>query len=169
MEPDEAFLAWLDISRTYAGVARRLERRLRPLGLTLAFCEVLTRLGQAPEGRLRVIDLGEKVFLTKSGISQLVTRMERAGLLTRTPDAADHRVTWITPSDRGWEALAAAAPVFVDGVHDHFGRHLEPQQTTVIRAALAAVIAGLGELPEPSTPPRLPPAPAPSVHGGADP
>lgn len=153
MQPDEGFYAWLDLSRTYAGVARHLERQMRGLGLTLAYAEVLVRLGQAPNGRLRVVELGEKVFLTRSGISQLLTRMENGGLLVRLPDPDDQRARVITPTDDGWAKLSAAVPVFQATVHTYFSQALTDTAVRDLRSTLAGVIAGLGEEPESPVPP----------------
>lgn len=154
MSVDEGFWAWLDLSRTYAGVARHLERQLRPLGLTLAYAEVLVRLGQAPQGQLRVVELGQKVFLTKSGVSQLVTRMMAAGLLQRLPDHHDQRARIVTPTHAGWAKLVAAVPVFQATVLENFTAALDERALSDMRRALGAVISALGEEPESTVVPR---------------
>ena len=46
--------------------------------------DVLITLFNAPGGRMRMTELAERAILTPSGLSHLVTRLERDGLVRRT-------------------------------------------------------------------------------------
>jgi len=93
LKPEElrAWMAFLDAQAT---VMRQLEADLVAHdGLTLAEFDVLAQLGFAPESRLRMVELADRVRLSPSGITRLVDRLSRAGLLKRTRCASDRRGT----------------------------------------------------------------------------
>lgn len=55
-------------------------------------------------GRIRMADLGRRLHLERSGLSNLVDRLERRGLVKRVRDADDRRATWIELTPEGTEA-----------------------------------------------------------------
>src|SRR5918994_5368718 len=115
VEGDEGFAAWLDVFQANTLVARALERGLKErLGLPLADYEVLARLAEVPEGeRIRMQELARRVLLSKSGLSQLFTRLERRGLVQRLGDPENLRVTYAILTEEGREALERARPAFL--------------------------------------------------------
>ena len=142
-----AFGAWLDVLQTEARVTRALERALQAeRGLSLASFEALIRLGDAPEGRLHQRDLAEALWVTKSGATRLVDRLEAEGLVERQPDPANRRYTYAVITERGRKTLRAAIPTHLRAVAEHFSRHLSREDERALRAALGKVIrAGGGE------------------------
>ena len=54
-------------------------------------------------GRIRMSDLGRQLHMEKSALSNLVDRAEQRGLLTRTRDENDRRVTWVQLTEEGHE------------------------------------------------------------------
>lgn len=62
---------------------------------TELICTVIVR------GRVRMTELGKLLHLEKSSLSGLVDRAEQRGLLARTRDPADRRVTWVELTDEG--------------------------------------------------------------------
>lgn len=148
---DERFLAWLDMIRAQARVMEALERRLQDeAGLPLAFSEVLVQLTKAPEGRMRMQELGRAIFLSKSGVSRLVSRMEREGLVERCGDPGNLRATYAALTDTGHEAFMRAAPVCLGEVEERFSRHVNREEAAVVRRVLGRVIRAAGD--EPSVP-----------------
>ena len=137
--------AWMSLLEAHAAVTDALEERLEAeLGLALSWHEVLVRLQEAPDGRLRMQDLGRSVLLTKSGVSRLVDRMQHAGLVSRAACAADRRVTYAGITPKGRRLLARAVPVFVRSFEESFARHLSQREAAALRSALAGVIAAHG-------------------------
>src|SRR6516165_8305294 len=93
-EPDsfssEEFLAWRGLIRLREAVMREIDRRLRREGLiSLADYGVLITLVTEPTLRLRMSDLGARRMLTPSGITRVVSKLERRGLVLREPDPPD--------------------------------------------------------------------------------
>src|ERR1700738_2813488 len=76
--------AWRGLLRTQACLAKRLDAELeRAHGLPMSSYEVLHHLEQAPRGRMRMRDLADRAQLSRSGLTRLVDRLERDGLLDR--------------------------------------------------------------------------------------
>jgi len=81
------------------------------------------------------------VLLSKSGLSRLVDRMVDAGLVRRERCQDDRRGWFAVLTDQGRSALRRAGPVHLRGIHQHFARHLSPEEVEVLTAALSRVVA----------------------------
>lgn len=83
-------------------VARQLERRmaeaLRPLGLAPAYLPVMLSLAQ--EQPQKQTALAAKLDIRQPTMAQTLGRMERDGLIVRTPDEQDRRATSITLTEK---------------------------------------------------------------------
>jgi DNA-binding MarR family transcriptional regulator len=139
---DERAPAWPLFLRTMSYLVDVLDSELRAeRGLPLTWFDVLVHLADAPEGRMRMNDLSESVLLSRSGMTRLVDRMERAGLLARGECATDRRVVYAIITAKGRNAFRRALPVAVRGVDEHFARHLTPAEERTLRAALGRILA----------------------------
>ena len=97
----------------------RLDRDLRERhGLSLPEYEILVRLSEAPDRRRRMAELAGSVSHSRSRVTHTVSRMERAGLVTRSACASDGRGVEAVLTDRGADVLDAAAPTHVAGVRE---------------------------------------------------
>ena len=129
--------AWRAFLDAQARLLRRLEAELvAGEGMTLAEYDVLVQLGLAPERRLRMNELSEQVRLSPSGITRLVDRLVRAGLVKRGPCASDRRVTWAILTVAGHARLRRASPLHLRGVREHFAGRLTPTQLEELACAL---------------------------------
>lgn len=98
----DALDAALRLVRAQAALVRRFDARLGGLhGVSLADFTMLLRLGQAPGGRMRRVDLAEALGLTASGVTRGLAPLERIGLVTREPDARDARVAYASLTGTG--------------------------------------------------------------------
>jgi DNA-binding MarR family transcriptional regulator len=112
---------WTTFLRAHSGITRRLSADLlSEHGLTLNGYEVLLHLAQAPDRRLRRVDLVDRLVLTPSGITRLLDGLERAGYVTKAACDADARVTYAVLTDEGRDKLRAASKTHVAGVRDLF-------------------------------------------------
>jgi DNA-binding MarR family transcriptional regulator len=146
---EEGYGAWLDAFQANTLVVRGLERWLREhLGLLLAGYEVLVRLAEVPEGeRLQMQELARRVLLSKSGLSQLFSRLQRQGLVERLGDPENLRVTYAILTEEGKEALERVQPAFREEVEGRFAQHLDEEEIRTIRRAMGKVIRASGEEP----------------------
>ncbi|MEU6010603.1 MULTISPECIES: MarR family winged helix-turn-helix transcriptional regulator [unclassified Streptomyces] len=98
----DALDASLRLVRAQTALVKRFDASLGGLhGVSLADFTMLLRLGQAPGGRMRRVDLAEALGLTASGVTRGLAPLERIGLVTRETDARDGRVAYATLTDTG--------------------------------------------------------------------
>ena len=100
---DWRLAAWRSFLRTHTHLLRRLGQDLQTHHkIALASYDVLVQLAEAPEDRLRMSELAEAVLLSRSGLTRLVDRLQREGLVERQPDPGDARglFTVLTPFGR---------------------------------------------------------------------
>jgi DNA-binding MarR family transcriptional regulator len=134
--------AWRLLLEAHATVTELLEHELvTERGLPLTRYDVLLNLAEAPEGRLRMQELSASVLLSKSGLSRLVDRMVEAGLVRRERCEDDRRGWFAVLTDQGRSALRRAAPIHLRGIHEHFTRHLDPEEVKALTTALTKVVA----------------------------
>lgn len=135
-------MALLDAHSRLTG---RLEAELeRGHGLSLTEYEVLFRLDSAAGQRLRLNELTSHTRMTKSGVSRLVERMQRAGLLCTERCPSDRRGAYAVLTPEGHALFRRAAVLHLRGVQDHFGRHLDDSEAASLRTALERVRDALG-------------------------
>lgn len=124
---------WMGLLATQHSITRQLDAMLRASHqLGLSAYEVLLRLARAPACRLRMTELAAAAPLTLSGISRMVGRLERAGLVRREGSAEDGRVACATLTKDGVARLRAAHQTYLDGVRRLFLAHFsEPELETL--------------------------------------
>jgi DNA-binding MarR family transcriptional regulator len=146
---EEGYAAWLDAFQANTLVVRALERLLKErFGLPLAGYEILVRLAEVPEGEpLRMQELARRVLLSKSGLSQLFTRLSKRGLVKRRGDPENLRVTYAILTEEGREVLERALPAFREEIEDRFAAHLTEEEMRTLRGAMHKVIRASGEEP----------------------
>ena len=99
----------------------RLDRSLETeCGIALAWFEVLLRLSRAEDAQLSMGALAEQVALTTGGITRLVDRMIRAGLVERRPCPTDRRVSFAGLTPAGRDKLDQAAAVHARDLRELF-------------------------------------------------
>ncbi|WP_242901082.1 MarR family winged helix-turn-helix transcriptional regulator [Actinomadura terrae] len=118
--PAAELVVWRTLLRAQVRIARRLQADLlAEHDLPLAFYDVLTHLGEAPGGKLRMNDLADRVLLSRSGLTRLVDRLEREGLVVRETCTSDARGLYAALTQAGRARLDEAAPTYRRGVRDH--------------------------------------------------
>jgi DNA-binding MarR family transcriptional regulator len=133
---------WRDLLRAHAVVTATLSRELEEEhGLPLVQYDVLVQLSEAPEGRLRMQQLADRVLFSRSGLTRLVDRMADRGLVRRELCTDDRRGTFAVLTPAGRRRLRDAAGVHLRGIHEHFARHLSDADVRALEVALGAVLA----------------------------
>ena len=150
---------WRDFLRAHGTIVRRLESELlAEQDLPLAFYDVLVQLAEVPDRRLRMTDLAGRVLLSRSGLSRLINRLERDGLVERAPCPGDARGTYAVLTDAGMTRLRAAAPTHLRGIARHMTGHFAADEIeqfgVLLRTLLDGVARSGGEVhgtPQPGT------------------
>jgi DNA-binding MarR family transcriptional regulator len=116
--------AWRGLLRVHASLLRELDAELEAAHrLPLTSYEVLIQLAEAPDRRMRMCDLADSVLLSRSGMSRLVDRLERDGLLQRAACSVDARGSFAVITQAGLDLLAQARPTHHEGVRRRFLAH----------------------------------------------
>jgi DNA-binding MarR family transcriptional regulator len=137
--------AWRGLMRMQAQLGALLNRELTAAtDLSLQDYGVLVALAEQPEGRLRAYELGRELGWEKSRLSHHVARMEGRGLVERRRCPSDQRGMYIGMTERGRQALEAAAPDHVAQVRRAFVDLLTPEQLATLTEITEAVIETLG-------------------------
>jgi DNA-binding MarR family transcriptional regulator len=116
--------AWRALVRAHACLVKRLDAQLEAEhGLPLTSYEVLVRLTKADGGKMRMHDIASSVLLSRSGLTRLVDRLERDGLVNRCSCENDARGAYAVITTDGRDKVAAARVSHLDGVHTLFVVH----------------------------------------------
>ena len=102
----------LRMARAWAALSRRLDSSLGALhGISFADYQLLLSLKRAEGGRLRRVDLAEKLGLTASGVTRSLLPLEKIGLVARQSDPRDARVGYASITPTGDELVTNASVV----------------------------------------------------------
>ncbi|MCX6056872.1 MAG: MarR family transcriptional regulator [Chloroflexi bacterium] len=113
--------AWGGFLGTYSHINRLVEEDLQSHShLTHVEFEVLLRLNWEKDHRLRIQDIAAQSILTRSGVSRMVERLEKAGLVTREEAPEDRRGAYAVLTNAGAERFHAAAEAHMEFVRRNF-------------------------------------------------
>jgi DNA-binding MarR family transcriptional regulator len=125
----EELAAWGGFLRTHAAVTRALDAELvEAHDLPLTSYEVLLRLAGSPEGRMRMSELADSVLLSRSGLTRLVDRLERGGLVERVECESDQRGLLAVITEDGRRLFRAARHTHLRGVRERFLHRLSEEE-----------------------------------------
>ncbi|MFC4012232.1 MarR family winged helix-turn-helix transcriptional regulator [Nonomuraea purpurea] len=137
----EELTVWRMLQRAQVRITRHLEAELLVAhDLPLASYEVLMQLAEAPERRLRMNDLADRVLLSRSGLTRLIDRLQRDGLVTRQACPDDARGLFAVLTEAGAARLTEATPVYLRGIRTQFLDMLDAGEIGQVRAMLARLV-----------------------------
>jgi DNA-binding MarR family transcriptional regulator len=139
--------AWRGMLRAHAALAKALDAQLEAAhGLQLSSYEVLMYLADAEDQRMRMCDLASTILLSRSGLTRLVDRLQREGLLERVACSDDARGAFAKLTPLGRERLAAARVTHLDGVRAMFIDLFTPEELELLGGSWDRVLerAGFG-------------------------
>jgi DNA-binding MarR family transcriptional regulator len=140
--------AWRGMLRVHATLTKALDAELEAEhGLPLSSYEVLMHLADAEGRRMRMSDLAASVILSRSGLTRLVDRLEREGLIARESCPSDARGSFAKLTDAGRRKLDAARATHLAGVRSLFVDHFEPEELERLGAAWERVLPGITGAP----------------------
>lgn len=146
--------AWRMLLGVQSVVMKRVDEELAAAGVLASdYHDVLCALSEAPNRRLRLCDLAERVQRTRSGMTRLSDRLEAAGLIYRENCPTDRRGAFAVLTDRGLAELRRTKPVYAKAVAKHFVSRLGPSEAETLCTAFTRVFDALREPQAVSTAP----------------
>jgi len=137
--------AWRGLLRVHAALAKALDAELEAAhGLQLSSYEVLMYLADAENERMRMCDLASSILLSRSGLTRLVDRLARDGLLERVACDDDARGAFAKLTPAGHEKLREARATHLAGVRAMFLDRFTPEELDQMGEAWDRVLAGIG-------------------------
>jgi DNA-binding MarR family transcriptional regulator len=100
----------LDLALTRTIITRDVDAALGAHGLALPDLALLLELYDAPDGRLRRVELANRLGVTPSGVARQLQPLERIGLVGREPHARDARLALVVLTDTGRRVAEEAVP-----------------------------------------------------------
>ncbi|GIJ38260.1 MarR family transcriptional regulator [Micromonospora andamanensis] len=141
--------AWLALASLIFKLPGALDAQLsRDNNLTLFDYFVLSALSMTPGRTMRLSDLAGQVSSSLSRLSNVVTRLERRGLLRREPDPDNPRYNRAALTEAGWDLVVAAAPGHVAAVRRFVIDGLTEEQVTALREVAGRVTQQVDEAGE---------------------
>jgi DNA-binding MarR family transcriptional regulator len=137
--------AWRGLLRVHAALAKALDAELEAAhGLQLSSYEVLMYLADAEDERMRMCDLASSILLSRSGLTRLVDRLARDGLLERVACHDDARGAFAKLTPTGRQKLAEARATHLAGVRAMFLDRFTPEELDRMGASWDRVLEGIG-------------------------
>lgn len=139
--------AWRGMLRVHAALVRELDAELYAAhDLPLSSYDVLIYLQSAPGKRLRMAELADSVLLSRSGVTRLVDRLVREGLIVRDTCESDGRGSFAVLTEAGEEMLARARPTHLAGVRERFLHHFSEDELRTLARFWERVSPGAADL-----------------------
>ena len=139
---DRADQSWGWLLFAHAKVLDALEADLlEQHDLPLIWFDLLNRLREAPQQRMRMNDLKDASLFTKSGITRLIDRIEATGFVARVRSSQDRRGVYVAITRAGNDKINQVWPDHVASVWKHYGQYLDADDMDAIEIASRKILA----------------------------
>lgn len=129
--------SWALLLTAHAVTLAAMEQRLKEADLPpLEWYDVLWALEQAPDQRLRMHSLAERLLLTRFNATRLVDRLQKEGLVQRQQAKDDRRGAEAVLTAKGHALRAKMWPVYRKAIDETFNRHLDASQHAALQDML---------------------------------
>lgn len=133
----EQMEVWRTFLRAHASLVRRLEADLLDKhSLPLAWYDVLARLVESEDHRLRMSELADRVMLSPSGLTRLIDRLEANGLVSREHAEGDGRGLYAVLTEEGYRRLRDASGTHLRGIQEYVISNYSPDELQEIARLL---------------------------------
>ena len=138
--------AWRAFIAAQRVVNSRIEQQLqRDAGIPHTYYEILVRLSEAPDNRLRMSQLADATLGSRSRLSPAVNRLEQAGWVRREGIESDRRGQMAIMTDIGRQKLVETAPGHVEEVRSAIFDALTEEQVEQFHDICAALARHSGD------------------------
>jgi DNA-binding MarR family transcriptional regulator len=135
--------AWRGLLRVHSSLVKELDAELEAAhGLPLSSYEVLVFLDAAPDRQLRMAELAERVLLSRSGMTRLIDRLEREGVVERHTCSRDGRGCYAALTAKGEQLVRSARLTHLAGVRESFLAHFGEEELRHLATLWDRVVPG---------------------------
>jgi len=133
--------AWGYLLRLQSQVVARIEEDLKQQGeISLTWYDVLLALDNAPEKRLRMSEVADRIVLSRSALTRSVDKLEAEGYLRRERCRHDERGAYAVLTKKGERALTRARPVYWAGIKKYFAGNLTDTDISNLESILEKIV-----------------------------
>lgn len=136
---DDIFTTMGLLLECHTGLRAALADGTRPLGLVGSDCDVMMRLARSPGHRLRMTELAAQTMLSNSGLTRVVDRLEKLGLVQRHRHDDDRRVIYASLNEDGLAKVAAMVPLVGCTIERYIVDVLDPDELATFTASLRKI------------------------------
>ncbi len=104
---DPSLKLLMNLAKVQSLMSRRFDS-LSAHGISFSDFMIMYLLSQATDGKMRRVDLADRIGLTSSGVTRMLVPMEKIGLIKREANDRDARVSYAVLTDTGREILEDA-------------------------------------------------------------
>ncbi len=136
---DPRFTAFGLFAEAYTGLTHRFAAQFEQHRLSAVEFEVLLRLARSPQNRLRMTDLAGQTSLSTSGVTRVVDRMDREGLIGREACPSDRRSSYAVITPAGRTRLEEVLPGHLELMQQWFIGQLDPARLEQLMESLRTI------------------------------
>lgn len=143
---DQESAAWLGLTAVFQLLPVALDRQLqRDSGLTHFEFVVLSRLQLSPDPAMRMTALAEATVATLPRLSHVCGRLEKRGLIERSPCPEDRRATNVRLTGEGRRELIRSVPGHIATARRLVIDALTPDQLDALAEIMGTINARLAD------------------------
>ena len=129
--------SWAALVRTQQYLLNQVEADLKKAGYPpLAWYDVLLELKCAPDGQMRLNEIGARMLLQKSNLTRLIDRLENEGLINREVCDADKRGAYAVITAKGRALQKRIWVIYARSLRTHFASKIAQQDADVLLKVL---------------------------------
>ena len=108
--------AWRGFVSTSSDLLNLIARDLEPFGIDGGDYQLLAMLSEAPDQKLKMCDLAERLRLSRSGLTRRMDGVLKAKYVAQVRDNQDGRVVFAHLTKKGFDFIKKVAPHHLESV-----------------------------------------------------
>ena len=121
-------LAWRGFITTSTDLVNLIAKDLAPYGLDGGDYQLLAMLSEAPDQKLKMCDLAERLRLSRSGLTRRIDGVLKAKYVSQVRDNQDGRVVFAHLTKKGFDLIKKVAPHHLESVRSRMINLLSPAE-----------------------------------------
>ena len=139
--------AWRSLLTVHTRLLDRIAEKLTQADLPpLEWYDVVLTLKEAPDNCLRLSELAEKILLSRSNLTRLVDRLEKADLLYRKSCPSDRRGTYAVLTEAGLAMQQKMWVVYAEGISEYFASHISDDEARTLQQICDRLLSNSAQL-----------------------